>query len=105
MANYRLLVSPQTMKDQAVELQSEIEGFIKDWEKIKTTIEKSKSYWQGKGSTSHQKFVPEYEDDFNKAFKNFRMRPEELTEVSGIFTETEQSLVTLVNSLPDSILE
>lgn len=104
MADIRLKVSPEELKQTAVQIEGQIANMEKYWDSIYEIAGASRYYWEGEAADYGRKLLEEIRQDMQTAFKRLKGHPSNLLQMAGVYIEAEAKAAELVNSLPDDAI-
>lgn len=101
----QLKVSPEVLKSQASEITKEINTIERQWSNLKSTVQRSKSYWEGDASQTHQKFITQINNDVEKVLRRLKEHPKDLLQMAKLYNEAEEKAKQLAGKLPEDIIK
>lgn len=104
MANVTLKVSPETMKQQAVKIQADVNSIRQQLQSIGDVVLHSTVYWEGEASDSHiSSYNSEIKSRCEEILRRLYEQPDDLLRMAGIYETTEKEDTEHIMSLPQSI--
>lgn len=104
MADMRLKVSPEELKQKAAEIEGRIADAQKNWNSLCETVNSSKRYWEGEAADYGRRLLEESEKEVLAAFGRLKGHPSSLLEMAGIYIEAEEKAEELAKSLPENAI-
>lgn len=101
----QLKVSPEVLKSQASEITKEINTIERQWINLKSTVQRSKSYWEGDAGSTHQKFITQMNNDVEKVLRRLKEHPKDLLQMAKLYNEAEEKAKQLARKLPEDIIK
>lgn len=101
----QLKVSPDILKSQAAQITKEINAIERQWSNLKSTVQRSKSYWEGDASNTHQKFITQSNNDVDKVLRRLKEHPKDLLQMAKLYNEAEEKAKQMAGKLPEDIIK
>ena len=100
----QLKVSPQALKAKSSEISSDISKLQRQWSRIGEVISSTKSYWEGEGSDTHQRYYRNVSDDVTKLLRRLKEHPTDLMKMAGVYDAAEQKASERAGKLPADVI-
>ena len=100
----RLLVSPQEMQSAATAVGDYVNTMEDCFSQMKTIINQSSSYWEGKASEAHRTYYEKNIDKIEEMINRYREHVRDLNEMAGVYIEAEITAKNAADELPGSTL-
>ena len=104
MADMRLKVSPDELRQKATEIEGQIANAEKNWNSLCEAVNASKRYWEGEAADYGRKLLEESEKEVLAAFGRLKGHPTNLLEMAGIYIDAEAKAAEIINSLPENAI-
>lgn len=104
MADMRLKVSPDELRQKAAEIEGQIADAEKNWNSLCETVNFSKRYWEGEAADYGRRLLEESKKEVLAAFGRLKGHPSNLLEMAGIYIDAEVKATELANSLPENAI-
>lgn len=100
----RLRVTPSQLQNQAQEVTKQIQTMENAFTELEQLIEKTSFYWIGEAGDLHRRKYQEGKETINEMLRRWKEHPNDLMQMAGVYSETEQKLEELASVLPDDVI-
>ena len=101
---YRLKVNTEQIKEVAESTRGSIDRLKDIFSQIETTATSVGSYWEGAGESSHLKCFQNNVKNVDPILNSFYSLVNNLLQVAGIYEQTENQNINVVDSLPTDVI-
>lgn len=103
--NVELLVTPEVLNHQAVQVEKNVLNMRKKFEAMKTLVEKSKGYWIGDAGDMHRKNYADQSDNIEVMLRRLGEHPGDLRTIAQTYTTSELNIQqSIISALPGDVL-
>lgn len=99
-----LKVTPEEMQAAASELSGYISNMNNCFQRMKTTMDQTASYWVGQAGNAHRQMYLSQVAQTEEIIARYTEHVRDLNAMAGVYTEAEQTAQNLADELPMSIL-
>lgn len=100
-----LLVTPEVLNKQAVEVEKRVKNMEKRFQNIKELSEKSKNYWLGEAGDMHRKNYANQEKYVEQVLNRLNEHPRDLRVIAQTYSSTELKIEeAIIQELPGDVL-
>ena len=100
-----LLVTPEVLNQQAVEVEKRVANMRTRFENMKRLVDKSKGYWVGEAGDMHRQNYTEQQTNIDEILDRLAAHPGDLRAIAQNYTTTELKIQeTIIQELPGDIL-
>lgn len=104
MGNVTLRVSPEAMRQQALQIQTDVNSIRQQLQYIGDIVLRSTAYWEGEASNSHiSSYNSEIKSRCEEVLRRLYEQPDDLLRMAGIYETTEKEDTEHIMSLPQNI--
>ena len=105
MADIRLKVSLEELRQKAAQIEGQIANAERNWNCLCEVVNASKHYWEGDAADCGRRLFDETKQDIAAALRRLKEHPANLLGMAGVYQEAEAKAAEMVRSLPnDAIL-
>ncbi len=97
-------VSTQELKNASTAVKSGLDGLKKIFGELETTVNRTKSYWEGEAADQHRNKYTEQKDKIEEALARIAEQVTDLEQMAGIYEDAERSASQLSSSLPSDVI-
>ncbi len=105
MSDFRLKVSAEDLQRGAQQIESQITGIEKSWNRFYELAGASRYYWEGDASDYRKRLLEQTRQDLQAAILRLKECPVSLLKMAGVYVEAEKQAAELINALPDNVLD
>lgn len=98
-------VSPDVLVSKASEVENKIGKMRQLFSNIKTSMERTTSYWEGEAGDLHRKQYLDRQDEIDKMLKNLQERVSELNQLAANYTSAESKNLSAASSLATNVIQ
>lgn len=103
--NVELLVTPEVLNHQAVQVEKNVLNMRKKFEAMNTLVEKSKGYWIGDAGDMHRKNYADQSDNIEVMLRRLGEHPGDLRAIAQTYTTSELNIQqSIISALPGDVL-
>lgn len=100
----RLKVTPEVLIKTVSDIETQISDIEAQFGGIGEDISRTRSYWEGEASDMHKSQYDSMKEDVSEAIKNLKSNPKNLLQMAGLYTETEQQVEEVAQSLQADVI-
>ncbi|WP_432627720.1 WXG100 family type VII secretion target [Brotaphodocola sp.] len=100
-----LLVMPELLVQKADEVQKKVIDMKNCFDRMKTLVDRSKSYWVGEAGDQHRKNYSEQQQNISDMLRRWDEHPRDLNAIAQTYLTTEKNIQqVIVQELPGDLL-
>lgn len=99
-----LKVTPEVLTRMASDIEKQIHDISNQFNMIESEISRTRSFWEGEASDTHKSQYDSLKDDINEAVKRLGSNPANLLQMAGLYTETENQMEAVSQSLSADVI-
>ena len=99
-----LRVTPEELKNQASNIQDQINRMNTEWNSLMRILSGMQNYWSGEAGESHGEQYKAFEDEMNRLLLKLKNHPDNLLKMAGLYEKTEAGAVSQAGALAGDII-
>ncbi|MBO5159771.1 MAG: hypothetical protein J6B94_09340 [Lachnospiraceae bacterium] len=104
MDEYVIKVTPQRLETISQEVVGKVENVKKAFENVTALISSTEQYWQRKGNRYMREAYSIRKDDYERIFAEIKGHVIKLQTIAGVYRETENANLDIMDILPGDVI-
>lgn len=97
-------VNPDVLRAKASSTEGKIGELKAVFDALETTVNKTKTYWNGEAAESHREFYEKQKPDIETLFKRLAEEVSDLNQMASVYSTTEQEVKEISSELPSDVI-